>query len=358
MIKTVVLTDLLGENAYIWYKILVIMLENKQIFLQSQELVDQMSQGVLLLSLKENIVFMNKAAHKILGLDIELLNSMFVNKNKQNLEAFLKLLQNIKDEKYDQELELLKNSIRNFRKEIKIDAQYFNVYLSRLDKDTYLIELAPIIYQDMNQTTHELKRPLQNIKTLVETLILGAKNDPEKLDDYLAKLNHEADRLADLVTDMLSLSHLINSSVDLNIQKHNLFQVANKVLDNAAARSLKRNIELVNEVDKKFVLNADLKLLEHLLANFVDNAIKYNIENGKVFVRATQNSFSIVDTGLGISPEDQEKIFEQFYRIKDRAHIQGSGLGLSIVKQIIDLHHWQVEIISKEQVGTEFKIVF
>jgi two-component system phosphate regulon sensor histidine kinase PhoR len=208
----------------------------------------------------------------------------------------------------------------------------------------------------MNQSTHELKRPIQNIKTLVETLIMGAKDDENKLNEYLLKLNSEADRLGALVSDMLSLSHVINGAVDLHKVKVNFHYLVEKSFERAIERASKKNIKLINEIDQKFEIEADHKLLEHLLTNFIDNAIKYNHDNGSVFLRNTKTAFIVEDTGFGISDEDKAKVFEQFYRIKESAHIQGSGLGLSIVKGIADLHGWTIEIESELGKGTSFII--
>lgn len=317
----------------------------------------KLNTAVLVFSKDQGFVNMNEAAQGILGIDLNLLNQELKQSSHANLSAFIKLVNNLQSGLYDEDLKELENSIRHFRLELKIDAQYFNAYIALLEPGLYLIELSQIVYQDMNQSTHELKRPIQNIKTLVETLILGAKSDPLKLDEYLRKLNFEADRLGALVTDMLSLSHIINGVSDLHKQEHNLHTVIEKNFELASGRALAKNIDLVNEVDSAFVVEADLKLLEHLVSNFIDNGIKYNEAGGKVYLRNDAKSFSIVDTGFGISEEDKARVFEQFYRIKESAHVQGSGLGLSIVKGIADLHGWHIEIESELGKGTSFKIL-
>ena len=162
----------------------------------------------------------------------------------------MKIITKLKQGQFDDELIQLENSIRHFRLEVKIDAQYFNLYISLLDKNIYLIELSQIVYQDMNQSTHELKRPIQNIKTLVETLIMGAKDDENKLNEYLSKLNSEADRLGALVSDMLSLSHVINGAVDLHKVKVNFHYLVEKSFERAVERASKKNIKLL--LSKKY----------------------------------------------------------------------------------------------------------
>ncbi len=321
-----------------------------------QELENKLNTAVLVFSKKEGFLSLNNSAQRLLGLDLMLLNSQLDSVDHPNLKSLFKLISNLKSGKYDEELLELENSIRHFRLELKVDAQYFNLYISILEKDVFIIELSQIIYQDMNQSTHELKRPIQNIKTLVETLILGAKDDPLKLNEYLVKLNSEADRLGALVSDMLSLSHIINGVAELHKSDFDLAKIVDKSFERASGRAAKNNIEFINQIDSNFKIAADLKLLEHLLSNFIDNAIKYNNPNGKVFLKNNENSFWIQDTGFGISDEDKAFVFEQFYRIKESAHIQGSGLGLSIVKGIADLHGWTIDIESELGKGTSFII--
>ncbi len=298
--------------------------------------------------------YLNRAAQKLLGWDI-----VELNKNISALAGlsptlinFAKLLKEIFAGKFDTDLK--DSKFKRF--EISLEGQYFNLYLSKPNIDEHLLELTPIVYQDMKQTTHELKRPIQNIKTLTETLIIGAKNDPVKCDEYLTKLNFEADRLGTLVNDMLSLSHIVNGVIDLHKVSLPLKARVDKVFETLESRAKEKNIHLENLVSNDFHIAADQKLLDHLLSNLVDNAIKYNKPDGKVLVSADLSHITIRDTGLGIAEEDQAKIFEQFYRIKDRVHIQGNGLGLNIVKGIIDLHGWQINVKSTLGEGSAFEI--
>jgi len=240
------------------------------------------------------------------------------------------------------------------RIECKISGQAYNIQLSNI-QDSYILEINPIVYQDMNQSTHELRRPIQNIKSLTEALIIGAKNDPQKLDEYLSKLNHEADRLAVMVNDMLSLSHLINGIEKPNLVSFNLHDRIDKLLELAKTR-INNGVQLNNKITNDIEITADIKLFDHLVSNLIDNAIKYNKDKGKVIVSFDTNQLIISDTGLGMSQEDASKVFDQFYRIADRAHIQGTGLGLSIVKAIVDLHAWKISIDSKLGQGTKFVI--
>lgn len=295
--------------------------------------LENLSTGVILLTKTEpsEIIEINSAAQKILGVDLD------------GLKTIEKLLVSIDD------LQGLKRS------EIKINGQYYNLYLQDLG-DNYLIELTQIIYQDMKQSTHELKRPIQNIKTLVETLIMGAKDDSTRLNDYLAKLNHEADRLGTMVQDMLSLSHVLSGSIELNLVELDLDEMVLRLLELAESRAAVRSIKLKGQIPVATKIIADKKYFEHLLANLIDNSIKYNKDSGEVLISYKDGVLIIEDTGLGIPSQDLEKIFDQFYRVQSSAQIQGSGLGLAIVRAIIDLHGWDFEIKSELGLGTMFLI--
>ncbi len=306
--------------------------------------LESLNTGVIVLDHDaRKIMSMNSSAVKILGWDIKTLNGNLNDLTKLST-GLLALTKVIKDIKSSSDLKKL---------EISINSQQYNLYLQRI-KEGILLELTQIIYQDMKQTTHELKRPIQNIKTLVETLQMGAKNDSAKCDEYLAKLNHEADRLGTMVQDMLSLSHVLSGSVALELTEIDLHSRVEKLLALASSRADARNIELIDQVKKSTKIHTDTKFFDHMLGNLIDNAIKYNIDKGKVFIKFTDGKLIVQDTGRGIPQADLERVFEQFYRVKETQAIQGSGLGLAIVKAIVDLHEWSINIESELDHGTSF----
>ncbi len=308
--------------------------------------LESLNTGIIVLdSDAGKISSMNNSATKILGWDIKTLNENFHNLTKLSA-GLLALTKVIKDIKSSTELKKL---------EVSINSQQYNLYLQKT-KEGILLELTQIIYQDMKQTTHELKRPIQNIKTLVETLQMGAKNDSVKCDEYLSKLNYEADRLGTMVQDMLSLSHVLSGSVALELTAIDLYARVEKLLALASSRASARNIELMNQIKKATKIFADAKFFDHMLGNLIDNAIKYNVEGGKVYIEFVDGKLIVKDTGRGIPESDLERVFEQFYRVKETQAIQGSGLGLAIVKAIVDLHEWSISIESELDQGTSFII--
>ncbi len=305
---------------------------------------NSLNTGIILLNTTgTKICSLNAAAAKILGWDIKTLNENFseLGKLSNGLSSLSKVLKNL--ELDDQ-----------FKKiEVSINGQHYNLYAQQ-SSEGVLLELTQIIYQDMKQSTHELKRPIQNIKTLTETLLLGAKNDSQKCEEYLSKINYEVDRLGTMVQDMLSLSHVLSGSIELEKTEFDLYTKVDKLLSSASSRAESKRIELINKVPKSATIIADTKFFDHMLANLIDNAIKYNNDQGKVIVEFSEGLLIVQDSGKGIPETDLDKVFEQFYRVKETQSIQGSGLGLAIVKAIVDLHGWKINIKSKLQEGTSF----
>lgn len=320
------------------------------------EITHNLKSFILILSKAGGFSFINQSALNSLGWSLEDLNKNFprISKLSSNLEQLEALIIDLLSENLNNQFN---ESSTILRKEIVILGQAFNCYYQKIGED-FILELNPIVYQDLNQVTHEFKRPIQNIKMLIEVLLLGAKDDTKKLDEYLQKLNFEADRLGTLVTDILSFSRLNSGSQELNKTSLDLYALINDILESYSGFATSKNISLENLLPNSFKILADKKLLEHAVANLIDNAIKYNQESGQVKIIALSNGFAIEDTGLGMNKEQTKKVFEQFYRIPDRQFIQGSGLGLSLVKKIIDLHGWEIEIDSKPLEGTRFIINF
>jgi two-component system phosphate regulon sensor histidine kinase PhoR len=316
------------------------------------EITQKLKSLILILNQSRGFSFINQSAINSLGWSLDDLNKNFPNISRlsSNLTQLEKLINSIFDGCHE-----TNSSYQINRQELEIFGQAYNCYFQKLDAD-YVLELNPIIYQDLNQATHEFKRPIQNIKTLVEVLIMGAKNDSTKLDEYLAKLNTEADRLAVLVNDMLSLSRLNSGFQELQKSSVNLQQMIKNIFSNLANFASSKEIDLQNLIPSDFLVDADKKLLEHALINLIDNAIKYNVNKGFIKVYIVKDDLIIEDSGLGMTKDDTKKVFEQFYRIPDRLHIQGSGLGLSLVKKIIDLHGWAISVESEQGKGTKFII--
>lgn len=192
--------------------------------------------------------------------------------------------------------------------------------------------------------SHELRTPLSLIKGYVETLLEGAKDNPEVAAKFLQTIDRNAERLRLLIEDLLTISELESGRVKLNLQSVSLRPLAEKVLADFKTHAEAKAMSLVDQVPDLRV-RADADRLEQVLCNLVDNAIKYGRHQGNVCVSARpvdggQVEVSVQDDGPGIPPESLERVFERFYRVdKARSREQGgTGLGLSIVKHIVQGH--------------------
>jgi two-component system phosphate regulon sensor histidine kinase PhoR len=209
--------------------------------------------------------------------------------------------------------------------------------------------------------SHELRTPLSLIKGYVETLIDGAKDDPEVATKFLQTIDKHADRLTFLIEDLLTISQLESGQIVLNLQTVNLHEVVAGVVDDLQSRANDKRIQLVNSVAENTCVHADADRLNQVLYNLVDNAIKYGRKAGKVVVAARESDdgkmeICVEDDGPGIPPEARERVFERFYRVdKARSREQGgTGLGLSIVKHIVQSHGGKVWVTSELGNGSAF----
>ncbi|GAB1538033.1 ATP-binding protein [Scytonema sp. NUACC21] len=232
------------------------------------------------------------------------------------------------------------------------------------------VELNEAKSQFISNVSHELRTPLFNIKSFIETLHeYGEELSSVERREFLETVNHETDRLTRLVNDVLDLSKL-ESGRRYHLDGVDLTQAIEQTLRTYQLNAKDKGIELIQEISPRLPLvvgNYDLLL--QVLANLIGNALKFTKAGGKVALRAYQldsqpNSsdrrtslvrVEISDTGIGIAPEDQDAIFDRFFRVENRVHtLEGTGLGLSIVRNIIEKHHSRVYLVSEVGVGTTF----
>ena len=232
------------------------------------------------------------------------------------------------------------------------------------------VELNEAKNQFISNVSHELRTPLSAIKYVIETLHdYGEELSTEERKEFLGTVNHETDRLTRLVNDVLDLSKL-ESGRSYNFNGVDLAQAIDQTVRTYQLNARDKAIKLIQEVAPNLPLvvgNYDLLL--QVLANLVGNALKFTNAGGKVALRAYQivpksNSIDhqiplvrveISDTGIGIAPEDQEAIFDRFFRVENRVHtLEGTGLGLSIVRNIMEKHHSKMHLVSEVGIGTTF----
>ena len=231
------------------------------------------------------------------------------------------------------------------------------------------VELNEAKSQFISNVSHELRTPLFNIKSFIETLFEYGEDLTEvQRKEFLETANHETDRLTRLVNDVLDLSRL-QSSRTYSFCSVDLTQLIEQTLRTYQLNAKDKGIKIIQEIEPNLpAIWGNYDLLLQVITNLVGNALKFTSSGGEVTIRAYKLKFDshsseqipsvrveVADTGIGIPLEDQEAIFDRFFRVENRVHtLEGTGLGLSIVKNIIDKHNSQVHLHSEVGVGTTF----
>jgi two-component system phosphate regulon sensor histidine kinase PhoR len=212
--------------------------------------------------------------------------------------------------------------------------------------------------------SHELKTPLASIKAYAETLRLGALNDPDNNERFVSRIEEQAERLNQLIMDMLQIARVESGDKAFEITHVSLSKVVEDCVQQFSPSAKRKNIELIINPDgaQPTSVKAEEDGLRTILDNLVSNAIKYTPEGGNVTIRwAEMDSFvnlEVQDTGIGIPEEHRTRVFERFYRV-DKARsreLGGTGLGLSIVKHLCQAFGGSVELTGRAGGGSSFQV--
>lgn len=210
--------------------------------------------------------------------------------------------------------------------------------------------------------SHELKTPLTSISGFAEIIRDGIAK-PEDTTRFAGKIYDESQRLINLVSDIIKLNQLEENGVLVTQEEINLYSLCENVIARLEPIAKKRNINFTLSGDK-VAISGVRKIIDEMIYNLCDNAIKYNKENGSIDITIRQCidgiELSVADTGIGIPSEDVSRIFERFYRV-NKSHskeIGGTGLGLSIVKHGAIYHNASITVDSELGQGTVIKILF
>jgi len=214
----------------------------------------------------------------------------------------------------------------------------------------------------LGNVSHELKTPIFNIQGYVLTLLDGGLEDETINKEYLLRTEKSIDRMIAIVEDLEIISKLESGELKLEIQKFDIVALAKEVEESLEIKAKKKNIQLyfAENYENPIYVNVDRQNIGHVLTNLLDNSIKYGNENGKTkisFYDMDENILvEVTDNGIGIAKENLSRVFERFYTVnKSRSREQGgSGLGLSIVKHIIEAHNQTINVRSTVGIGTTF----
>ena len=228
---------------------------------------------------------------------------------------------------------------------------------------TNLKKLENLRREFVANVSHELKTPITSIKGFAETLLDGAKNDEQTLNEFLKIISKESDRIETLVFDLLDLSH-VEQQTEIVTEYVSLSEIAESTIKNMQNIAEEKQITIVNEIKPDIVIDANKDKVSQVALNLLSNAVSYSKASSEVIVRvykdANKRIMEVQDFGIGISAEDQQHIFERFYRV-DKARSRdsgGTGLGLSITKHIMEAHNGRINVFSRPNEGSTFRVTF
>jgi signal transduction histidine kinase len=224
-----------------------------------------------------------------------------------------------------------------------------------------LRELDGLKSELLSTVSHELRTPLASIKGYAGTLLrTDVEWDHETRREFLQIIDEESDRLGELIEDLLQMSQIESGVMRVDLRRCRLPRVIHRVVKKARATAVRHQF-VVNVVPDFPEVRADLRRVEQVLRNLVENAVKYSPEGGTVTVRGDvegdQALVSVSDDGIGIAPEDLGRVFDRFFRADGTAvrKAGGTGLGLSICRGIVEIHGGRIWVESQPGVGSTFR---
>ena len=214
----------------------------------------------------------------------------------------------------------------------------------------------------VSNVSHELKTPLTSMKVLADSLIMQEDVPKELYQEFMADIAEEIDRENKIINDLLTLVKLDKTDGELNIENVDINALLELLMKRLRPIARQQNIEVILESNRPVQAAVDEVKVTLALSNLVENAIKYNKQNGwvRVVLDADHQYFTVMieDSGMGIPEESMERIYERFYRV-DKSHsreIGGTGLGLAITRNIILMHRGTIQVSSVEKEGTTFLV--
>ena len=323
--------------------------------------LDSMADGLIMTNAQGDITLANRAAEMLFGF-------------KEENAAEKPVIEIIHDYEIDEILKLC----------LKTDKEQTTQFESGIAKRFLRVIVVPlhnsgrlsgtlILLQDLTEVrnlqtmrrelvgniSHELRTPIAGIKAMVETLRDGAVNDKKMANDFLTRIETEVDRLSQIVAELTQLSRIETGQAELKKEPMNLNALVDEVITEMSPLAERQQVKLLKQLSPNLPsIPADKDRIHQTIINLVHNAIKFNKPNGKVTISTDYDdksvTFSVVDTGIGISKDDLPHVFERFYKVDKARTTGGSGLGLAIAKHTIQAHGGEIRAQSEEGKGSNF----
>ena len=319
------------------------------------QITSNMQEGLVVLDKETHIRSINTAAMKIFGAEESCVGSSFFQVNRSN--ALRQALNDALDHGHGSTVQ-------------ELDSRAYRFEMSSIQSEGKLLG-AVILAVDVTESqnaeqmrrefsanvSHELKTPLQGIIGSAELLESGMVK-PEDTPRFVGHIRKEASRLVNLIEDIIRLSQL-DEGVQLPAEQVDMLALAEDVKEILTPSAAEKNIT-IDVTGYGFSVQGVRRMLQEIIYNLCDNAIKYNVPGGSVTIHAENNRLVVSDTGIGIPAEHKDRIFERFYRV-DKSHSKasgGTGLGLSIVKHAVAYHNAEISLESAPGKGTTITVAF
>ena len=319
-------------------------------------IITNMQEGLILIDSNSLILTVNNSALKIFGIQHE---EDIIHKNVQHIyrdDAFsLAVEQCLKGHHMDFTLLRNDNIYDIYLNPVYSGGSHRGAILLFVDK-TEQHKAENLRREFSANVSHELKTPLTTISALSEMMVNGMAKT-EDFVDFARKISVQTHRLIRIIEDIIRLSQFDENKFERHLAAFDLYALAESVISALQGQAAEKNIAL-KLVGEPLQITANIQLIDELLYNLIENSIKYNKDGGSVTVDLTPEDdwckITVSDTGIGIPPEHQSRIFERFYRVDSSRSKRtgGTGLGLSIVKHITEHHNGKIAIDSTEGVGT------
>lgn len=332
-------------------------------------IINLIADGVMVINKAGELVYCNNAAFRYLDIEKvkigEQVISFLPKSAQENVEKYLDSEEYL-DTSFSSQIEIKPNEL--FVEAItspvpREDGTLAGIVLV-IRNITELKKIEKIKNQFVSMVAHELKTPVAAVQGFLNILADETINlDEAKRKDYLERSSTRLKSLLILVNDLLDISRLETKTKKRELENLSIKQVIKSTLQFLEYEAKKKNITIQKKFAQKLPsIRADNHELTRLFTNILSNAIKYNRENGRIIIVVNSSddylTIKISDTGIGLKPEEKEKLFQEFYRAKNEntRGISGTGLGLTIVKQIVESYHGKIAVDSKYGEGTTFTI--
>lgn len=339
-----------------------------------QSVLNNMTGGIVMVNGAGQIILVNRAAERMLGINAEVITGKSYRELKQHYELTKLMEQGLESKKgfheerniyYPVESIIRLDGVAMMQEE---EQESYRGMLFLLQDVSDIRRLERMRSEFVANVSHELKTPLAAVKGFAETLLGGGVTDEKTSRSFLQIIYDESERLNRLIGDILELSKIESKRIQMDYSPIHLSAFFDTISEMMRTVAEKKRISLELDIPEELFMEGDEDKLRQIFMNLLSNAISYTQEGGRVKLTALEKhshgnaedivEFIVKDSGIGIPKKDLPRIFERFYRV-DKARSRGSGgtgLGLSIVKHLVDLHHGTIKVESELGIGSSFII--